>query len=83
MFLLWWGVWGGRAEVESVSETQAQVLSCEGRTCLLRVITGEQVRVFKARNLVVGMTVRVSRTVHSDGELRFELIPARQAALPQ
>jgi hypothetical protein len=23
MFLLWWGIWGGHAEVESVSETTA------------------------------------------------------------
>jgi hypothetical protein len=83
MFMLWWGIWGGRAKLDSVSETEAKVLSCEGQTCLLRVITGEQVRVLKARNLAVGMTVRVTRTVLSGGELRFELITKLPSAPPQ
>jgi hypothetical protein len=80
MFLLWWGIWGGHAEVKSVSETRATVASCEGRTCIVRVASGESVRIFKARNLVVGMDVRMTRTEYGDGELRFELITARPPA---
>jgi len=82
MFLLWWGLWGGHADVKSVSETTAQVLGCEGRTCTVRVATGEQVHVLKARNLVVGMKVRMTRTAYTDGELHFELITVPRASSP-
>ena len=82
MFLLWWGIWGGHAEERSVSETTGSVLSCEGRTCLVRVATGEKVRVLRARNLDPGMTVRMTRTEYSDGELRFDLITARLSTPP-
>jgi hypothetical protein len=82
MFLLWWGIWGTHAEVRSVAETTAAVLSCEGRTCRVRVVTGEEVRILQARNLVAGMKVRMTRTEYSDGELRFELITARQSTSP-
>jgi hypothetical protein len=76
MFLVWWGIWGGHGKVESVSETTAVVIRDEGNTCLVRVATGEEVRVFKPRNLKAGMTVRMTRTAYRDGELRFELITA-------
>ena len=82
MFLAWWGIWGGHAEVRSVSETSAIVLKCEGRTCRVRVASGEEVHVLKARNLAEGMTVRMTRTEYEDGELRFELITAGRSAPP-
>jgi hypothetical protein len=82
VFLLWWGIWGGHADVRSVSETTALVLGCEGKTCTVRVATGEQVHVLKARNLVAGMQVRMTRTQYTDGELRFELITRRQSTSP-
>jgi len=80
MFLAWWGIWGGHAEVRSVSETSAIVQQCEGQTCLVRVVSGEQVRIFRARNLAAGMRVRMTRTEFDDGELRFDLITAKPAA---
>jgi hypothetical protein len=80
MFLVWWGVWGGHAEVKSVSETTALVLDCEGRTCTVQVATGQQVHILKPRNLVVGMKVRMTRTEYTDGELHFELINAQRAS---
>jgi hypothetical protein len=80
MFLMWWGIWGGHADVKSVSETTGSVLGCEGRTCTVRVATGEQVHVLKPRNLVVGMKVRMMRTEYTDGELRFELVTAQPAS---
>lgn len=79
MFLVWWGVWGSHGDTKSVSETTATVESCEGRTCLVRVATGEQVRIFRARNMVPAMNVRMTRTEYSDGQLRFDLITARQS----
>ena len=82
MFLAWWGIWGGHADVKSVSETIATVQSCEGRTCLVRVATGEQVRIFRARNMSPAMQVRMTRTEYADGELRFDLITARQSVAP-
>lgn len=82
MFLVWWGIWGGHADVESVSETTAEVLSCEGRTCRVRVASGEQVHVLKARNLAAGRKVRMTRTQYSDGELRFELITSPSGTRP-
>jgi hypothetical protein len=80
MFLVWWGTWGGHAEVRSISETTALVQGCEGRTCTVRVVTGEQVHILKARNLVVGMKVRMTRTEYTDGELHFELITAQRSS---
>ena len=80
MFLVWWGIWGGHADVKSVSGTTGSVLGCEGRTCTVRVATGEQVHVLKPRNLVVGMKVRMMRTEYTDGELHFELVTAQPAS---
>jgi hypothetical protein len=80
MFLVWWGIWGGHADVKSVSETTGSVLDCEGRTCTVRVASGEQVHVLKPRNLVIGMQVRMTRTEYTDGELRFDLVTVRPAA---
>ncbi len=82
LFLLWWGIWGRPAETRSVSETTAKVLACEGRTCTVRIATGEQVYILKARNLEVGMTVRMTRTEYTDGELRFDLVTRPPAAAP-
>jgi len=82
MFLVWWGIRGHHADVRSISETTATVLSCEGRTCLVRVASGEQVRILKARNLEPAMQVRMTRTEYEDGELRFELITARPSSPP-
>lgn len=80
MFLVWWGIRGGHADVESVSETTATVLACEGRTCRVRVATGEEVVVLKARNMAAGMGVRLTRTQYADGELHFELITTHPPA---
>lgn len=82
MALVWWGIWGGHAELKSVSETTAAVESCEGRTCSVRVASGERVRVFRPRNLVPGMKVRMTRTEYRDGELRFDLITASRSTSP-
>jgi hypothetical protein len=81
MFLVWWGVWGNQGKVTAVSETTAVVIRDEGRTCLVRVVTGEEVRVFRPLNLREGMTVRMTRTQYRSGELRFDLITA-PASLP-
>jgi hypothetical protein len=74
MILVWWGIWGDHGEVRSVSETTAVVIRDEGRTCLVRVATGEEVRVFRPANAREGMTVRMTRTEYRSGELRFDLI---------
>jgi hypothetical protein len=74
MFLVWWGIWGGSGDVVSETEVTAIVVRDEGKTCLVRIDSGEEVRIFKPRNLKAGMTVRMRRTEHDDGELRFELI---------
>ena len=76
MFLVWWGVWGNEGKVRAVSETTAVVIRDEGRTCLVRVVTGEEVRVFRPVNLRQGMTVRMKRTEYRSGELRFDLVTA-------
>lgn len=74
MIAVWWGVWGNHGKIRSVSETTAVVTRIEGRTCLVRVVTGEEVRVLKPLNLREGMTVRMTRTEYRSGELRFDLI---------
>jgi len=76
MFLVWWGVWGNHGRVRAVSETTAVVIREEGHTCLIRVVSGEEVRVFRPMNLHQGMTVRMTRTEYRSGELRFDLITA-------
>lgn len=74
MISVWWGIWGSHGKVKSISETTAVVTRIEGRTCLVRVVTGEEVRLLKPLNLREGMTVRVTRTEYRNGELRFDLI---------
>ena len=74
MVLVWWGLWGSHGKVKSVSETTAIVIRVDERTCLVRVESGEEVRVFKPRNVREGMTVPVTRTEYRNGELRFDLI---------
>jgi hypothetical protein len=81
MVLAWWGIWG-RGEVKSVSETTAVVTRIDARTCLVRITSGEQVRIVKAANLREGMTVRMTRTEYTDGTLRFELITAPLSNTP-
>jgi len=81
MFLVWWGVWGNQGKVRAVSEITAVVIRDEGRTCLVRVASGEEVRVFRPVNLHQGMTVRMTRTEYRSGKLRFDLITA-PASLP-
>jgi uncharacterized OB-fold protein len=80
MFLVWWGVWGGGGEVTSVSEVAAVILRDEGKTCLVRVDSGEEVRIIKPRNLRVGMRVNMTRTEYDNGELRFDLKSVRASS---
>jgi hypothetical protein len=72
MFLVWWGVWGTRGEVISITEVSAEVVSIDPKTCLVRVESGEEVRILKPRNAVPGMQLRLRRTEYEDGELYFE-----------
>jgi len=81
MVLAWWGIWG-QGKVRSVSETTAVVTHIDTRTCLVRVPSGEQVRIIKAPGLAEGMTVRMKRTEYADGTLRFELITAPLSSVP-
>jgi hypothetical protein len=74
MFLVWWGVWGARGEVIAISEVTAEVVSDDGKTCLVQVESGQQVRIIKPRNVTTGMRLRMRRTEYDDGELRFDLI---------
>jgi hypothetical protein len=74
IFLVWWGVWGVRGEVISETEVTAVVVSDDGKTCLVRVDSGQQVRVIKPRNVIRGMRLRMRRTEYDDGELRFDVI---------
>jgi hypothetical protein len=81
MLLIWWGV-SGHGKVKSVSETTAVVTRVDARTCLVRIPTGEQVRIIKVPNLREGGTVRMTRTEYADGTLRFELITAPLSRVP-
>lgn len=79
IFLVWWGIWGRQGEVVSVSEVSAVVIRDEGKTCLVRVESGQEVRIFKPRNVTLGMRLRLRRSEDEDGQLRFDLI-GRDAA---
>ncbi len=74
MFMVWWGIWGGHADVVSESEVIGKVLRDEGRTCLVRIESGEEVRILKPRNVKAGMQLRMHRTEYEDGALHFEAI---------
>jgi hypothetical protein len=80
MFLVWWGVWGMQGDVIAETEVTGVVLSDDGKTCLVKVDSGEQVRILKPRNVTAGMRLRLRRTEYEDGELRFDLVGrAKQA----
>jgi len=81
MVLAWWGM-SGHGKVKSVSETTAEVTRIDERTCLVRVASGEQVRIIKQPGLRQGMTVRMTRTEYADGTLRFEPITAPLSTPP-
>jgi hypothetical protein len=74
MFLVWWGVWGLGGDVISVTEVTAEVVSDDGKTCLVKVESGEQVRILKPRNATIGTRLQLRRTEYDDGELRFDPI---------
>lgn len=74
MFLVWWGIWGTHGEVVSEREVAAVVLSDEGKTCLVRVDSGQEVRIIKPRNVTVGMRLRMRRVEYDNGQLRFDLV---------
>ena len=74
MFLVWWGIWGTHGDVVAENEVVAVVLSDEGKTCLVRVESGEEVRIIKPRNVTVGMRLRMQRREYENGELRFDLL---------
>jgi len=82
MFLVWWGVWGLGGDVVSVTEVTAEVVSDDGRTCLVKVESGEQVRILKPRNVTKGMRLQLRRTEYEDGELHFEPIVRAPPAEP-
>jgi hypothetical protein len=72
LFLVWWAFSGGRGEITSISEVSALVLSDDGRTCLVRIDSGEQVRVFKPRDAKAGSRLRMRRTLYDNGDVRFD-----------
>jgi hypothetical protein len=74
MFLVWWSIWGAHGDLVSAREVPAIVLRDEGKTCLVRVESGEEVRIIKPRNVTAGMRVRMLRSEYDNGELRFDLI---------
>jgi hypothetical protein len=74
MFLVWWGIWGTHGDLISEREVSAVVLSDEGKTCLVRVDSGQEVRIIKPRNVIAGMRLRMRRSEYDNGELRFDLI---------
>lgn len=81
MVLAWWGL-SGHGKIKSVSETTAVVTHLDTRTCLVRIPTGQQVRILRAAGLSEGMTVRMKRIEYTDGTLRFELITAPLSSVP-
>jgi hypothetical protein len=82
MFLVWWGVWGGHGDTRSVTEVTAIVEQVDGKTCLVRVESGEQVRVIKPRNVKTGMRLRMRRTEYDNGELRYDIIGRVEEVVP-
>lgn len=82
MFLVWWGVWGGHGDAVSVTEVVAVVEQDDGKTCLVRVESGEQVRVIKPRNVKAGMRLKMKRTEFDNGELRYDIIGRAPEAPP-
>jgi hypothetical protein len=74
MFLVWWSIWGTHGDVVSQREVTAVVLEDEGKTCLVRVESGQQVRIIKPRNATVGMRLRMRRSEYDNGDLRFDLV---------
>lgn len=74
IFLVWWGIWGAHGDLVSELEVAAIVTRDDGKTCVVRVESGQEVRIIKPRNVVVGMRLRMRRSEYDNGELRFDLI---------
>lgn len=72
LFLVWWGMQGNHGEVVSRTETSAVVEQVEGRTVMVRVASGERVRILNLFPMHNGMSLRMQRVQYEDGKLRFE-----------
>lgn len=72
MFLVWWRMQGDHGEVVARSEASAVVEQVEGRTVMVRVATGERVRILHLFPMHNGMPLRMQRLQYEDGKVRFE-----------
>lgn len=71
LIAVWWGWKSGHGEVVSRSEVAAEVVQVDGRTSLVRIETGEEVRIVTPPDARKGMTLRMRRTVYEDGAQLF------------
>lgn len=71
---IWWGSRNDHGAVSSITEVPAVVVRIEGRTCLVRLQTGEQVRIIRWPELREGLAIRLARTQYKDGAIRYRMI---------
>jgi hypothetical protein len=73
MLLLVFVVLVGRGKLSGTSEVDGKVLERAGRTCLVQLADGGQVRVICPGAVKAGMAVRLQRLEYTSGKHRYSL----------
>ena len=71
IIVVWWSSKTGHGDVVSQSVVRAEIVRVDGRTALVRVASGEEVRIVTPPDARKGMTLSMQRTVYEDGEQVF------------
>ena len=76
-FVVWWKVAGDPGPVESVREVPGFVETVHEKALVIRLESGQKVRVFRVGDLAVGAPVQLTVTRHANGDESYVLLETR------
>lgn len=76
VFLVWWQLWGDPGEAVAVRQVPGVIAEAAEKSYLVRLDSGESVRVFRSVNAEVGSRVLLTATRHARGGESFVLTEA-------
>ncbi len=73
LFVLWWQLGGAPGEVVNTSEVPGVITELHKHAYVVTLDAGQQVRVFRTRNLDAGTRVQLRVTQHESGLTQYML----------
>ena len=73
-FVVWWKVAGDPGPVESVREVPGVVETVHEKALVIRLASGQKVRVFRVGDLGTGAPVQLTVTRHANGDESYVLV---------